>query len=232
MPAMHMPRFCQSHHDLPTPLSGTCLAQARFDPAQLQAEDFSRCGVPPVRGVAKRQAEHLAGRLCARAALHSLSGQGPIPGRDSDGVPLWPQGITGSITHGNGQAAALVAWTRDWRGLGIDLEHQLQAERAARLAQEILTADELQRAAGLTADAFAQRVTLTFSLKESLFKALFPLVRQRFYFHDAEVLAVDGHQARLRLLIDLDGEWPAGSELHGRFIERDDYLLSVVAIPA
>lgn len=229
---MHMPRFCQSHHDLPTPLSGTCLAQARFDPAQLQAEDFSRCGVPPVRGVAKRQAEHLAGRLCARAALHSLSGQGPIPGRDSDGVPLWPQGITGSITHGNGQAAALVAWTRDWRGLGIDLEHQLQAERAARLAQEILTADELQRAAGLTADAFAQRVTLTFSLKESLFKALYPLTLTRFYFHDAELLEMDHDSARLRLLIDLHPDWRTGAELDGQFALFDNKVLSLVAVAA
>lgn len=227
-----MPPFCQLHHDLPALLPGTSLAQARFDPAQLQAEDFNRCGVPPVRGVAKRQAEHLAGRLCARAALHRLSGQGSIPGRDSDGVPIWPQGITGSITHGNGQAAALVALHRDWRSLGIDLEHRLETKRAARLAEEILTPGELQRAKGLEAEAFAQRVTLTFSLKESLFKALFPLVRQRFYFQDAELLEIDGSRARLRLLIGLHAEWPAGSELHGQFIERDGYLLSVVAVPA
>lgn len=227
---MHMPPFCQLHNDLPALLPGTCLVQARFDPAQLQAEDFGRCNVPPVRGVAKRQAEHLAGRLCARSALHGLCGQALIPGRDADGVPIWPAGISGSISHGHGQAAALVALSRDWRSLGIDLEQQLPPERATRLAAEILTTNELQRSGGLSPAEFAQRVTLTFSLKESLFKALFPLVRRRFYFHDAELLEVDGEQARLRLLLDLHHEWPSGSELDGHYRSQADSLLSLVAI--
>ena len=124
----------------------------------------------------------------------------------------------------------MVALARDWRGLGIDLEKHLSTERAARLAGEILTPAELQRAEGLDPEAFARRVTLTFSLKESLFKALYPLVLTRFYFHDAELLAVQGEQARLRLLLDLHAEWPRGSELDGRFVEFDGYLLSAVAV--
>ena len=166
----------------------------------------------------------------AREALHQLCGQALVPGRDEDGVPLWPAGTVGSITHGAGRAAAMVALARDWRGLGIDLEKHLSAERAARLAGEILTPAELQRAEGLDPEAFAQRVTLTFSLKESLFKALYPLVLTRFYFHDAELLAVDGATARLRLLLDLHADWPRGSELDGHFVEFDGYLLSVVAV--
>jgi enterobactin synthetase component D len=232
MPAMtlQLPAFCQLLPDLPEMLPGARLVRASFDPAQLTAEDFQHCAIAPVRGVAKRQAEYLAGRLCAREALRRLCGQALVPGRDEDGVPLWPAGTVGSITHGAGQAAALVASHRDWRGLGIDLEKRLNAERAAKLAGEILTPAELQRAAGLDAEAFARRVTLTFSLKESLFKALYPLVLTRFYFHDAELLEVQGAQARLRLLLDLHGDWPSGSELDGRLVEFDGYLLSVVAV--
>jgi len=76
-------------------------------------------------------------------------------------------------------------------------------------------------------------VTRTFSLKESLFKALYPLVKQRFYFQDAEVLDVgaDGI-ARLRLLIDLSEGWRNGAEVDGQFAIFDDYLLSLIAIPA
>ena len=61
-------------------------------------------------------------------------------------------------------------------------------------------------------------VTLTFSLKESLFKALYPLTRQRFYFEHAELLewSVEGY-ARLRLLTDLSADWQAGRELEGQF---------------
>lgn len=239
MPAMTslpLPAFCHLLAPAwPTPLAlpGAQLVRAAFDPARVQPEDFHTCAIEPVRGVAKRQGEYLAGRLCARQALRQLCGQALVPGRDEEGVPQWPTGVVGSITHGAGQAAALVAQRSDWQGLGLDLEKCLSAERAAKLAGEILTAAELQRAAGLSPEAFARLVTLTFSFKESLFKALFPLVRQRFYFHDAELLEwSDAGQARLRLLVELSAAWPAGSELGGQFAEFDGYLLSLVAIAA
>lgn len=233
MPGMNLPSpsFCQLLSS-PAPLPATRLVSACFDASQLRPEDFLSCAIAPVRGVAKRQAEYLAGRLCAREALRLLCGQALVPGRDEDGVPLWPAGLVGSITHGAGRAAAMVALARDWRGLGIDLEKHLSSERAAKLAGEILTPAELQRAAGLEPEAFARRVTLTFSLKESLFKALYPLVLNRFYFHDAELLAVDGETARLRLLLDLHADWPRGSELLGRFSADASHLLSLVAVPA
>ena len=233
MPGMSLPTppFCQLlPSPAPLPLPATRLVSAHFDTAQLRPEDFPDSGIPPVRGVAKRQAEYLAGRLCAREALRRLCGQALTPGRDGDGVPVWPAGTVGSISHGAGRAAALVASAAHWRGLGIDLEKHLSVDRARRLAGEILTPGELQRAAQLPPEAFAARVTLTFSLKESLFKALYPLVLRRFYFQDAELLeGADGH-ARLRLLLDLHHDWPAGSELEGRFVEADGHLLSLVAV--
>ncbi|MCY1464205.1 hypothetical protein D9M71_822010 [compost metagenome] len=74
-------------------------------------------------------------------------------------------------------------------------------------------------------------VTLTFSLKESLFKALYPIVLQRFYFEHAEVLewSADGH-ARLRLLTDLSPQWHHGRELEAQFCLQGEQLLSLVAV--
>ena len=141
--------------------------------------------------------------------------------------------ISGSITHGDRWAAALVAARGDWRGLGLDVETLLEAERARYLHGEILTegerlrfADDLERRTGLL-------VTLAFSLKESLFKALYPLVGKRFYFEHAELLEwrADG-QARLRLLTDLSPEWRHGSELDAQFAVLDERLLSLVAVGA
>ena len=82
-------------------------------------------------------------------------------------------------------------------------------------------------------DDQALLVTLTFSVKESLFKALYPIVRQRFYFEHAEVLdwTHDG-QVRLRLLTDLSAEWRHGSELQAQFGVKDGQLLSLVGIRA
>jgi enterobactin synthetase component D len=222
---------------LPVALPGTVLLSTRFDPALLAVGDFQRSAVPPPasiqRSVAKRQAEFLAGRLCARAALQQLDGLDCVPAIGEDRAPIWPAHISGSITHSTGHAAAIVAHEAQWRGLGMDLENLLTLERAERLAGEILTPDELQRMAAGPREQVAQLVTLTFSAKESLFKALYPIVQKRFYFEHAELLEwSDTGHARLRLLTDLSTEWRHGKELEAQFAVDEGQLLSLVAVQA
>ena len=244
MPGMNLPTAlpacCTPLDDqwpLPVALAHTVMLTSDFDPQRHSVDDFQRCAIEAPasiqRSVAKRQAEFLAGRFCARAALQRLAGIACVPPIGEDRAPVWPAGICGSITHSRGQAAAIVAHTRHWRGLGLDLENLLSDERAARLAAEILTPAELKRLATTPSEQQALLVSLTFSAKESLFKALYPLVRQRFYFEHAELLewSADG-QARLRLLIDLSSEWCVGSELQAQFCVQGEQLLSLVAIRA
>ncbi|WP_455826849.1 4'-phosphopantetheinyl transferase family protein [Pseudomonas graminis] len=235
-----LPACCtplDAHWPLPEPVPGTVLLSTRFDPGLLADGDFQRSAVPPPpsiqRSVAKRQAEFLAGRLCARAALQQLDQLDCIPAIGEDRAPVWPAHISGSITHSTGHAAAIVGHKAQWRGLGMDLENLLSLERAERLAGEILTTDELQRMAALPREQIALAVTLTFSAKESLFKALYPIVQKRFYFEHAEVLewSEAGH-IRLRLLTDLSAEWCHGKELVGQFALDGEQLLSLVAIGA
>ncbi|MEO9332431.1 4'-phosphopantetheinyl transferase superfamily protein [Pseudomonas guguanensis] len=220
------------HDPLPRPLAGAQLISTRFDPALLMEDDFARCAIAPVRGVAKRQAEYLAGRLCAREALRRVTGQPSVPAVGADRAPQWPSGVVGSITHGDNWAAALVAPDTRWRALGMDVERLLPAARALRLQDEILTPAEVQRLQALDDEARAARISLTFSLKESLFKALYPLTLTRFYFHDAELLEFDQDSARLRLLIDLNTHWRSGAELDGQFGLFDGRVLSLVAVAA
>ncbi|MFJ7797986.1 4'-phosphopantetheinyl transferase [Pseudomonas sp. NPDC096950] len=242
MPDMNpaLPACCtplEPHWPLPFVLPDTVLLSTHFDPSQLAGDDFQRSAIAPPasiqRSVAKRQAEFLAGRVCARAALQQLEGLSFIPAIGEDRAPVWPTHITGSITHSTGRAAAIVANKAHWRGLGMDLENLLNFERAERLAGEILTPPELQRMAAGAKDQLALLVTLTFSVKESLFKALYPIVQQRFYFEHAEVLewTVDG-QVRMRLLTDLSSEWRNGTELEAQFGVQDGQLLSLVSIKA
>ena len=225
------------HWPLPATLPGTVFLSTRFEPKLLEPGDFQRCAVPPPasiqRSVAKRQAEFLAGRLCARSALQQLEGLDFIPAIGEDRAPVWPSHISGSITHSTGHAAAIVGHKAQWRGLGMDLENLLPLERAERLAGEILTPDEMQRMATGPREQVAQLVTLTFSAKESLFKALYPIVQKRFYFEHAEVVEwSDSGFLRLRLLTDLSSEWCYGKELEGQFAVDDGQLLSLVAVGA
>ena len=230
-----LPACCaplQHHWPLPRPLPGAVLVSCAFDPAHLAPDDFQRAGLVPSaslqRSVAKRQAEYLAGRVCARAALQRLDGRDYVPGTHEDRSPIWPAGVRGSITHGKGWAAAVVAAEGSCQGLGLDQEALLDDERAERLMAEILTPPELER---LDRRQLGLTVTLTFSLKESLFKTLYPLTRQRFYFEHAEVLdwSTEG-LARLRLLTDLSPQWRQGAELQGQFCLQDGHLLSLVSV--
>jgi len=203
----------------------------RFNRVLFEPADFERCAIEPVAGNAKRQSEYLAGRLCARKALHELTGEAFVPARGGSGMPLWPEDITGAITHSHGRAAAIVASRQQWRGLGMDLEPVLSSERALRLAPSILTADEQAHFADLTsAKQQSLYVTLSFSLKESLFKALYPLCLTRFYFQDARLLDYAAGKASLRLLRDLPG-FPLGSILDGHFLWQEDFVLAWLAIP-
>ena len=63
----------------------------------------------------KRKAEHLAGRIAAAHALpdHTVPGIGP------SGEPLWPEGVSGSITHSGTQAMAVAVRYPDAL-IGID----------------------------------------------------------------------------------------------------------------
>ena len=217
------------------PLPGVHLHSCSFDPADLSPDAFSQAGIPApeniLRAIAKRQTEFLAGRLCARAALASL-GQQPLPADlDEEGTPLWPSGLTGSITHSHGLAAAVAGNQQSWLSLGLDAEILMPAARATRLAAQILTPAELQSLHSLPEAERAGRVSLTFCSKESLFKALYPLVRQRFYFQDAELLdAQPEGQLQLRLLRDLSPQWPQGSLIQGQHTQLGQHLLSLVCI--
>ena len=235
-PLPALPACCSpldDHWPLPDALPGVQLLSTHFDPDLLDPDDFHRWDIPAMTAVSKRQTEFLAGRICAREALRRVTGVPGIPTVGEDRAPCWPEGVVGSITHGAGWAGVIAASSGNWRGLGLDIEKLLPATRADRLVAEILTPRELEGYTELDEGQRAVLVTLTFSIKESLFKALYPLVNKRFYFQEAELIHQDnsGH-ARLRLLSDLSPEWKSGAELDGQFVQFGDYLLSLVSIPA
>jgi enterobactin synthetase component D len=235
-----LPACCPAlthHWPLPFAVPGVALVSGYFDPQKLAEGDFGRCLVEPPasinRSVAKRQTEFLAGRLCAREAMRRLDGRLHVPPIGEDRAPVWPVDVCGSITHSTGWAAAIVGRKAQWRGLGLDTENLLSHERATRLAGEILTADELAAMAAGPEEQIALRVTLTFSIKEALFKALYPIVQKRFYFEDAQLVEWrDDGSVRLRLLTDLSAEWHSGKELDGQFGLHDAQVLTLVSIAA
>ena len=166
----------------------------------------------------KRQLEFAAGRRCAQQALEKLHLSGEV-GVGAKREPVWPQGAVGSIAHTfsrgeEGWAGAVVGYASAYRSLGFDMEAVLSDKRAQNLQHRIFCPGEAERLKGEM--RLGLLTTIVFSAKESLYKALFPLVREFFDFHDAEVLTLDGPQFKIALRRDL-GEFTAGSAFDGRY---------------
>jgi enterobactin synthetase component D len=225
---------------LPGLPGGLSLQHCRFDPAQLAPADFRQAGLTlPERlrsAAAKRQSEYLAGRLCAAAAITGLGLPAAYPERGEDGAPQWPAGVIGSISHSQGHALAVAGQDAQWRALGLDAEALIAPARARRLAGEILVAAEQAQFEALWAtspEAAARYLTLAFSAKESLFKALYPLVGRRFHFPAACVaLAAPGAPFVIELQQALAPGWLAGQRLAGHCHSFDGGLLTLIAIAA
>lgn len=152
----------------------------------------------------KRKAEHLAGRIAAAHALpdHTVPGIGP------SGEPLWPEGVSGSITHSGTQAMAVAVRYPDAL-VGIDCEAILPDREAREIQDGIINAQE---AMCLTRSGypFALALTLAFSAKESLFKALYPRVKIYMGFDCARITRLNEKTLTLALTYP-QAEFKAGT---------------------
>lgn len=143
----------------------------------------------------KRKADHLAGRIAAAHALNALDIRA-VPGIGPSSEPLWPAGVSGSITH-SGTLAMAIAVARDAL-IGIDCEAILTAEEAREIKDGVIDAQE-ETPLTRSGYPFALALTLAFSAKESLFKALFPQVKTYMGFDAARVTHIEEHRLTLAL---------------------------------
>ncbi|MCX8964994.1 4'-phosphopantetheinyl transferase superfamily protein [Erwinia psidii] len=197
---------------------------------------FSELAIPlPVhlnRAVTKRRAEYLASRVCVRHALSLTGIDGFILHNDANRAPIWPPGIVGSLSHTDSWIGLIVGQSSCAKLLGVDCEWVIPQARAHELQKMIISTDEknVLQQSGL-ADAVA--LTVAFSLKESLYKALFPRIRQFMDFKDAEIVASNADASRvcLRLVRHFPADFPAGRLFTGHVLIQEDRVLSWIVTP-
>lgn len=173
-----------------------------------------------------RRWQFTAGRHCGRRALVAL---GRAPGEilaGSHGEPRWPVGVRGSITHCRGYAAAIA--TTALGSVGIDVEPHRPI--SPRVLTRIASPDERHwiteaRGLGVHFDR------LLFSVKESIYKAWFPLTSRRLGFTHVRVnFQPADRRWRARLLVPgytAQGEVILGFE--GRYAVDDGFVLAFAA---
>jgi enterobactin synthetase component D len=171
------------------------------------------------RAVPKRVVEFSAGRDAARAALAELGAEPAPLLRGSDRAPIWPEGFCGSVSHSDAKCLAVAARRVDLVSVGVDLEEYAPLGRDLR--DVILAAPERH-----VDDLAALRI---FSMKEALFKALFPLTGQMMGFHEAVLCADTGGRARFELVDGLPN-FPKGTEIDVTWQVAEDHVLSLCCL--
>ncbi|MEU0300819.1 4'-phosphopantetheinyl transferase superfamily protein [Streptomyces sp. NPDC006175] len=183
--------------------------------------------------VDRRRHEFAAVRACARRAMAVL-GLPPAPVLTGHrGVPLWPDGIVGSMTHCVGYRAAVLARASDVRAVGIDAEPD---EPLPPGVWEVISLpSERARMLQDTADSPAIHWDrLLFSAKESVFKTWFPLTRIELGFDEADIsFHVSADSATegtfvANLLLTAPG-MPRSYE--GRWLVDDGFVVTAIVLP-
>ncbi len=152
------------------------------DEALLIVDLIDRCQAPFLGAEAElaenvtnvRIRELMAGRSTARRGLR-LIGVEPTPILSrSDGVPVWPLGLCGSISHSHRHIAVLLARSSKYESVGIDIDDGRPLGVAA--SANVATAAELEVIdhAGWT-ESGSTGENLAFSAKEAIFKCQFPV---------------------------------------------------------
>lgn len=198
----------------------------------LDAKLFAEEEAMVARAVEKRRREFTTARSCARDALAELGRPREPILSGPKGEPLWPAGIVGSITHCDGYRACAVARATDLTTLGVDAEPN-QPLPDGLLGDIALPEErEMLRALSLRAPAINWD-RLLFCVKESIYKAWFPLAHRWLGFEDA-VVSIDPREESFEARLLVSGPVLDGCELRGfdgRWLVAGGLLMAAIAMP-
>jgi 4'-phosphopantetheinyl transferase EntD len=177
--------------------------------------------------VERHRLEHLVGRDLGSHLMRQLEAGGDAPlgidtpiGRGTNGEPLFPSGVVGSIAHSAGLVAAAVA-TRRSGVLAVGLDVHPATPLPGDVGDIVGGGRELRGAPALAAQGMATSVL--FSAKECVFKAWFPLTGSWLEYEDVTVRLRDDGTFRV--------DDPATPGLwHGRWQIADGMIRSAATI--
>lgn len=220
--------FDQDRIDIGRP--DAVLLLARYDERRFDRCLFNVSGIPLPDSLDtahdRRLCEFLAGRLLASSAVSQLSLPFAPIGRAADRRPIWPHGLSGSISHARGFVACLVMRGGD---PGVDVETMAEGQTLAALHRHAMTDSDRMLLAGSP----PWHATLVFSAKETLFKALYPRVGKSFGFDAATLADIPGDMTlKLRLTRDLAPDLPQNRCYVLGFRFRPDHVLTWLLPPA
>lgn len=180
----------------------------------------------------KRRAEFRAGRHCARRVLQALGMEEEhVILRGPEGEPVWPVGVSGSISHTAGACLAMGARQKHMVAVGVDVEKHRPLkpgvfERMATSAEQVRLGLLAAGAGGVCFDA------VLFSIKEAVYKAYFPVARQWLGFMDVDVELDAATQRFVCRIITTDRQHVACMDgIAGYYGLSTDHIMALAFLP-
>lgn len=170
--------------------------------------------------VKKRRAEYLAGRLCCKYVLEEMNVRGEVLSKYPDRQPYWPPGVCGSISH-TGHTAIATVIREEFGWIGIDIE-SLDADLLQESRDIFSTAQERDLLKKSTHLSESLALLVTFSSKESIFKALYPQVQSFFGFEYANVVDLKADVIKLKLAYSLSPQHQKGTVFNATYMLGPD----------
>ncbi|MEA9391682.1 4'-phosphopantetheinyl transferase superfamily protein [Acerihabitans sp. TG2] len=150
------------------------------------------------QSVVKRKAEFLAGRYCCSRLLKIAGARSTYVGSQK-GVPLWPLGWYGSISHTDSYVIVVLANETLALMPGVDIE-KYDSKLLLSVVEMFSSPNKLIILRASTLD-FTKALLLLFSAKESLFKSLWPETTGGVDFHFANITSIDVVQQTVTLAL-------------------------------
>jgi 4'-phosphopantetheinyl transferase EntD len=121
------------------------------------------------RAIDKRKREFATGRALVRHAMQKL---GLLPGEllnGDDRAPIWPEGVSGSITHCDTRAVVALGRRSEVGTLGLDIEHR--GELRQELWRPVFLPAEIEAIEREPERDRGRLALVMFGAKEALYKA-------------------------------------------------------------
>ncbi len=180
------------------------------------------------RAVESRRLEFAAGRELARTLLGRAGVGTEALLRDKDRVPTWPQSVVGSITHCRSLCAVALAPRTVSAGIGIDVEPARPLDDG--LGAHILRPAERGRIDALPSALRPLGAILVFSIKEAVYKAIYPERRVFLDFQQVEIV-FEGEDEFVAEVLVPGASLPGHARIRGRYRLADGHVASAVVLP-
>ena len=149
--------------------------------------------------VPKRKREFLAGRICTKYLIKMNLGYEVDVPISADRSPKWPCGLTGSISHTDNSAIAIVGkkeHSGDNLSFGIDIQTLMSQQQSKSIQPLIADITELLLLKKLNySNEYC--TTLLFSAKESIYKAIYPHIMEIVNFDAVNLVNINHHKSIL-----------------------------------